>query len=109
MNGLPPRFLTVLALLGSAAAGGAVFGAAEAARIVVGERLLLGDGQVITLLALGALGSGLLGAAGALPLALLPNRPLGRTRWLGFLWGVFVPVAGATGVTWFTEIGRAHV
>lgn len=103
MNAPPPRHLTVVALLGASAVAGAAFGSAEAARVVVAERLFLGDGEVIGLLALGAVGGALLSALGAVPLAALPSRPLGRARWLGFVWGLFVPLVGALGVIWFTD------
>jgi len=103
MNDVPSRRLTVLALASAAAAAGALFGSAEAARVVVGERLLLGDGQVIGLLAAGALGAGVLSLLGAAPLALLPPRPLGRARWLGFVWGLYVPVTASLAVAWFTD------
>lgn len=103
MNDLPPRRLTVLALVGAAAAAGGAFGSAEAARVVVGERLLLTDVQVLGLLGVGALGGAALAALGTLPLAALPPRPLGRARWLGFVWGLYVLVVAAVGVVWFTD------
>ncbi|MES2639775.1 MAG: sulfatase [Myxococcota bacterium] len=108
MNEQPPRRLTGLAILGAAAGAGALFGGAEAARVVVGERLLLGDIEVVALLGLGALGGAALSGLGALPLAalqvwVLPPRPLGRARWLGFVWGFLVPIVGAAGVSWFTD------
>jgi arylsulfatase A-like enzyme len=103
MDALPSRRLTFGYTVAAAALAGAVFGSAEAARVVVGGRLLLGDGAVIALLTVGALGGTFLSALGTLPLAALPPRPLGRARWLGFLWGLLVPVVGTLGVTWFTD------
>ncbi len=103
MNDLPSRRLTAFAHASGAAAAGALFGSAEAARVVVGERLLLGDAQIFGLLGLGALGGGALAVIGALPLAALPPRPLGRARWLGFVWGLYVCVLASVGVAWFTD------
>ncbi len=103
MNALPSRRLTALASVSGAALAGAVFGGAEAARGVVGARLLLGDAQVVALLFAGGLGGALLSGLAALPLAALPPRPLGRARWAGFLWGLAVPLLGVLGVTWFTD------
>ena len=103
MNELPPRRLTGPAIVATAALSGALFGSAEAARVVVGERLLLGDGEVVALLLLGGLGGALLSGACALPLAALPPRPLGRARWLGFLWGLYVPVVASVALAWFTD------
>ncbi len=103
MNELPSRRLTGLAITGMAALAGALFGSAEAARVIVGERLLLADLDVIALLLLGGLGGASVSAVGALPLWALPPRPLGRARWLGFVWGLYVPVIGSVAVAWFTD------
>jgi arylsulfatase A-like enzyme len=103
MNASPPRGLSLVAAVLAAAGGGALFGSAEAARVVVGERLLLADWQVVALLGLGALGGAAVGAAGAVPLAVLPARPLGRARWMGFLAGVSAPLLVSIAVAWFTD------
>ncbi|MDP2309750.1 MAG: sulfatase [Pseudomonadota bacterium] len=108
MNELPTRRLTGLAIIGAAAGAGALFGSAEGARVVIGQRLLLGDIEVVALLLLGALGGAALSAAGSLPLVALQTwglapRPLGRARWLGFVWGMWVPIVGSAGVAWFTD------
>lgn len=103
MEPLPSRAATAANLVAFAALGGGLFGAAEAARVVAGEGLWLGDGAVVALLVAGvALGAAISGVA-ASPLAALPARPLGRTRWLGFLWGLWVPVVASLAVLWFTD------
>jgi arylsulfatase A-like enzyme len=103
MNEAPPRRLTAATYLGAAALSGALFGGAEAARVIVGGRLLMSDASVVALLVVGALGGAVLSGASAVVLAALPVRPLGRARWLGFLWGLFVPVLGSIAVPWFTD------
>lgn len=103
MTSLPKRAQALRAGCGFALLGGAVYGLAEAARVVVGGRLWLSDGNVAGLLVLGASSSALLGALAALPLAALPVRPLGRTRWSGFLVGVAAPALARVGVRWFSD------
>lgn len=103
MTSLPMRAQALRAGCGFALLGGAVYGLAEAARVVVGGRLWLSDGNVVGLLLLGALSCGLIGALAALPLAALPVRPLGRTRWSGFLVGVAAPALARVGVKWFSD------
>lgn len=103
MEPLPPRSAVTVALAAFAALGGAMYGTSEAARVVVGGGLWLGDAAVIALLAVGALSGAAVSAVAALPLALLPRRPLGRARWMGLLWGLWVPIVATVAIAWFTD------
>lgn len=100
---LPSRWLVARALAAAAASGGAVFGSAEAARIILAERLMLADSDVLLLLLVGGVGGAVVGAVGAAPLLALPRRPLGRARWLGFVGGVLATTLARFGVAWFTD------
>jgi arylsulfatase A-like enzyme len=75
----------------------------EAARVVGADRLWVGSGEVLALAGAGLASGALLAFISALPLVALPARPLGRTRWGGFLWGLFVYGVGRLGVWWFTD------
>jgi arylsulfatase A-like enzyme len=103
MSELPSRFQIAGALVLGALGGGALFGAAESSRVVTGSSLLLSGGGVVALVAAGTASVALSSAFAALPLVALPPRPLGRSRWLGFLVGLAAPVAAAMGVWWFTD------
>jgi len=100
---LPTRSQATVSTLLAALAGGALTGAAEAARVLSGGLLHLDGAAAGTLLALGAATSGLIGVLLALPLAALPVRPLGRARWSGFLVGVTAPLLARAGVWWFSD------
>ncbi len=103
MTSLPSRLELVVARVGFAAAGAAAFGVFEAARSLRQWPLGLHFGGGALVIALGALTSGAVGAGVGLLLAPLPNRPLGRSRWLAFLVGVAVPVAMYLYVLLFTD------
>lgn len=103
MKSLPTRAQALRTGSASASLGGALYGVAEAARVAVGGRLWLSDGNVLGLFAVGALSCALLGALAALPLAALPARPLGRTAWSGFLAGFAAPLLARVGVKWFSD------
>lgn len=86
-----------------ALAGGALVGAAEATRALIGAGLHFSGAEAGTLLASGVLGGAAFGALGAAPLLVLPGRPAGRTRWSGFLVGVATPLLARVGVWWFSD------
>lgn len=103
MSTPPSRSQALASGLLAALGGGVLFGLAEGARVVAGSRLGLDGAAAGTLLAVGGGTAALLGVAAALPLAVLPVRPLGRTRWSGFLAGLLGPVLASAGVTWFSD------
>ena len=103
MNTSPTRPQAVTSGLLAALGGGALYGMAEAARVVVAGRLGLDGVAAGTLVAVGAATAALIGVAIALPLAVLPVRPLGRTRWSGFLAGLLGPILATAAVVWFSD------
>ncbi len=103
MNTSPTRSQAVASGLLAALGGGALYGLAEAARVVVAGRPGLDGVAAGTLVAVGAASAALIGVAAALPLAVLPVRPLGRTRWSGFLAGLIGPILATAGVMWFSD------
>ncbi len=102
MNTPPTRSQALASGLLAAAGGGALFGLAEAARVVVVGRLGLDGVAAGTLLAVGAGTAAAIGVAAALPLGLWV-RPLGRTRWSGFLAGLVGPALVSAAVVWFSD------
>lgn len=103
MSTQPTRRQAAAAALVAAAGAGAAVGLADAARVLLGSRLLLGPLDVVALGALGALEGALVALPLAALLAALPPRPLGRTRWLGALAGLGASWALRVFVEVFTD------
>lgn len=85
------------------ALGGAIYGVGEVMRVLGGARLYLSDGEVLALLAVGAVSPALLGLAVLPVLLALPPRPLGRQRWLAFLVGALGAGLADLGIWWFSD------
>ncbi len=90
-------------LLVPAALGGAVFGLVEVARVLGASRLYFSGADVGILLALGGVSAGLIGAAAAPALLVLPPRALGEQRWLGLVAGLVTPALADIAVWWFSD------
>lgn len=101
MEPLPSRVRCAFALASGAALAGAVGGAAEAARAIASGTGWHDATSMAALVVAGAAGGSLLSAASTLPLAFLPPRPLGRSRWLGFTAGLGAWTLLALAPWWF--------
>ncbi len=99
----PSRSQALPHLLGASAVGGAVFGLAEVARVLGAARLYLSTLDTVALLALGTITPALLALCVVPVLILVPPRPLGRERWLGFVGGLTLAVLADIGVWWFSD------
>lgn len=97
------RVEATVARLGFAALGGLVPGACEAVRTLLGSRLLWTDAGAVLLLVVGTLLGALVGLLAAVPLLVLPPRPMGRERWGAWLWGALAWIVLSGAVTWFTD------
>jgi arylsulfatase A-like enzyme len=88
MDALPSRWRGALELAAGAALAGGAGGLSEAARELAGGTGWHQPGSVAALLVAGSLGGAALAVLATLPLAGLPPRPAGRSRWLGFCAGL---------------------
>ncbi len=103
METAPSRLDCALARLTYAALAGAQVGGAEAIRVVSGGRLWMSDGEAFALIIVGAASAMLVALPAGIAVALAPVKPLGRSRWMGFLAGMFSVVFASVAVAWFTD------
>ncbi len=100
---LPSRSAALPHVALACALGGALYGLAEATRVLASTRLYPSAGDVVLLLIVGAVAPALLACLAVPALVALPPRPLGRQRWLALLVGLGAAAGADLLVWWFSD------